>query len=120
MNSSPSNPTKFDVHLYAVVRVKVSGVEAASHEAAVEQAINDTDVYACIPGPDTEFADEYSHFLVDVVGDEDNDESKWFYSLDQPSTSNLKRLVAWFDAGRDETELAQIIADAREIVTVSI
>jgi hypothetical protein len=110
---------QFDVHLYPVVRVKVAGITADSPQAAIQQALSQTDLYAaCEAGG--EFAEEVSHYLVDVVGDAEYEQSRWFHSTDVPLIDNLQRLVAWYDGGRDEAELARIIANARDVLTHSV
>jgi hypothetical protein len=78
---------KHNVHLYAVVRVKVSGIEADSHEEAIEIAEQRVDMNMLFDGlqgpraPDieyTEYADEITEFLVDEEGDEENEHSDYW------------------------------------------
>ena len=116
----PSQQEHFNVHLYSVVRLQVSDVEAASHQEAVENAIENTDLHARFASDDGEYADELSHFLVDVVGDDKYLQSWWFYSRQSPLMSNFARLVHWYDNGKSDDELDAIIADARQILAVSI
>ena len=111
---------RFNVHLYPVVRLVVSGVEAASHQDAVEKAIEQTDLCTRFASADGEYAEEISHFLVDVVGDDDYAQSWWFYSRQSPLMANFKRLIAWYDNGGSDDELDSIIADARAILAASI
>ena len=89
----------FDVHLFAVVRVKVTGVEADSASEAAAKA--DKSVEPCaifdealnaasadvvgwrdrLPGAKieyVEFADEIVDYLVDEQGDEEFLNSRWF------------------------------------------
>jgi hypothetical protein len=71
---------KHDVHIYAIVRVKVPGVEAPNPQEAITKALADTDLDATFtrcPG-DVEFADEVSHYLVDVADDPEHERSQWF------------------------------------------
>lgn len=87
----------FDVHLHAVVRVKVPKVEAATMEEAIEKAkeLADCDrlFVATTPGPVecTEFADEYTHHIVDVVGDPE-------YAKTQTFTETFAGLRPWKDS----------------------
>lgn len=111
---------QYDVHLFAVVRRKVSDVNATSHREAIESALAKTDLYTCFGGPETEYAEELSHFLVDVVGDDEYAHSQWYYSQDVPLMSNLARLVSWYDRGRAGEELEQIIRDARDVLANSV
>lgn len=67
-----------------------------------------------------EFAEEYSHFLVDVVGDTEFEHSQFFYSAADPGLSPLRRLVAWADGPRDNAVLEQIVAEARETLRICI
>lgn len=66
---------KYDVHIYAVVRVKVSGVEADNMPEAIESAVEQADIDELFPhrvypwGVETEDAEEIVGYLVDVVGD---------------------------------------------------
>jgi len=112
----PAIPQKFDVHLFPVVRLKASGVAAASLRKAIDEALAQTDLYAELAGPDREYAEELSHFLVDVVGDEQYEQSQWFYSRETPLMSNLARLVAWHEGTRSEDELKTIIQDINDQV----
>jgi len=73
---------KYDVHLFTVVRVKVCGVEADSHSEAAKKADEQTNMDALFNGTNTqgittEWADEHSHALVDVVGDTTYEKSRW-------------------------------------------
>lgn len=70
---------KYDVHLYAVVRVKVSGVEACSMENAIEKAEGATPLHQMFDRGDMEYAEEITHYLVDVEGDEEYMQTKWFW-----------------------------------------
>ena len=111
---------QFDVHLFPVVRLKVSGVHATSPQAAIEKALEQMDLHAYLANIGGEYAEELSHFLVDMVGDEQFSQSRWFYSQQTPLLDNLSRLVSWYDRGRPEAELQQIVRDARDVLTNSI
>ena len=70
---------------------------------------------------DMEYTGEISHYLVDVVGDEEFLQSQFFYSQDEPLIANLGRLVNWYDVRRDDTgELAAIIHNAREVLKFAL
>jgi hypothetical protein len=62
---------KYDVHIYATVRVKVCGVEANSQKEAIKKAEAQTDLYETLgeSGHGTEYAEEITGFLVDEEGD---------------------------------------------------
>ncbi len=113
-------PKMFDVHLFPVVRIKVSGVEATSHVEAVEQAVAQIDLHAECESTNFEYAEELSHFLVDVTGDQEFENSQWFYSQDNPLLANLARLLRWYEQGRSPDELDVIIKTARDALSVSV
>ena len=111
------------MHLFVIVRVKVPGVEASTHEEAVEKARQQAgqDFYERFATPDSEYAEEISHYLVDVTGDPEYNQSRWFYSEQNPLAANLRRLLAWYDRDRaDDDELDQIIAAAREAIRLAV
>ena len=111
---------RFNVHLFPVIRLLVSDVEADSHRAAVEKALAMTDLYARFEASDGDYAEEISHYLVDVVGDDEYAESWWFYSRQSPFMANFARLVSWYDRGRSDDELDAIIADVRQILDAAL
>lgn len=76
---------KYDVHLYTVVRVKCSGIEADSYKDAIERAEKDFCCYdssyhlqQCLASGDAEYAEEIVGALVDVVGDESYNQTAYF------------------------------------------
>lgn len=69
---------KYDVHIYAIVLVKVRNLESVSHATAIEKAMAETDLNELFSTPNTEFADDIDGFLVDEVGDEDFRSSKQY------------------------------------------
>jgi hypothetical protein len=84
-----------DVHIFAVVRLKCAGIEAESHEAGVRKAkecfddlyrLFDTDNIRTLPAgiADVEFAEEFSHFLVDDAGADNHDGSTWHDAEGKP------------------------------------
>jgi hypothetical protein len=77
--------TKYNVTLQAAVNVRVADVEAATPQEAIQKALDRTDLYSLLerekPTPKvdfTEYAEEVREALVDVVGDEEYDQSRWF------------------------------------------
>lgn len=70
---------KHDVHIYAIVRVKVSGINAKNPAEAIKKAEASVDLHALFKNGDTqEFAEDIDCFLVDEVGDENLRESRWY------------------------------------------
>ena len=74
---------KYDVHLYAVLRFTVRGVETGSMEEAckkAEQVIDAEAIKSAMRGGsehEAEFDEEVIEALVDVQGDEDFSKSTW-------------------------------------------
>jgi hypothetical protein len=67
---------KYDVHVYATFRVKVSGVEAPDAVAACRSTLElNLNRYA---SPDLEFADEVTGYLVDHENDPEHTLSQAF------------------------------------------
>ena len=60
---------RFDVHIYAIVRLKVAGVEASSSQDAVRKAERLVDLHQAIAAGEAEYADEIEGFLVDALDD---------------------------------------------------
>ena len=113
----------YDVHLFPVVRLKVPSVEAPSHREAITRARCQIaeNLTQRFPDDDGEYAEEFSHYLVEVVGDEERRQSQSFYSQDEPLVANLRRLVNWYDARRGNAgELAEIINDARDVLKFAV
>ena len=74
---------KYDVHLFAVLRFTLRGVEAESIKDAckkADQVVTDEAIKTAMRGGseyEADFADEIIEALVDVQGDEDYSESTW-------------------------------------------
>lgn len=74
---------KYDVHLFAVIRFTLRGVEAESMEEAcrrAEQVVNAEAIKNAMRGGsefEADFADEIIEALVDVQGDEQYEHSTW-------------------------------------------
>lgn len=115
MSAEAATPLVFDVHLFPVVRLKISGVQAASHVEAIARALEKVgpELEGRFARAEVEYAEAISHYLVDVVGDPDFSQSRWFYSADEPLLTFLRRLAAWDGSGRDPAALQELIADVR-------
>jgi hypothetical protein len=89
--SSSEKDKLHNVHIYAIVRVKVSNVEAENHAEAIKKAEDMIDLNGLFNrGSDQEFADDIDCFLVDDVGDEEFNHSRWYQKdgvtlMNQPS-----------------------------------
>jgi hypothetical protein len=77
--------TMYNVTLNAVVNVRVPAVEAPTQEAAIEAALDRIDLHSLLerhqPTPKVEFTsygEEVNEALVDEVGDEIFEKSRWF------------------------------------------
>jgi hypothetical protein len=77
---------RYNVHIFAVVRVKVPGVEAGSHRDPIKNAVEATDLDDLFDRESPmsgiehiEFGDEISHYLVDEVGDEEYRRSTFYH-----------------------------------------
>ena len=75
----------YNVTLQAAVNVRVSAIEAATPQEAIQMAMDKVDLYSLLerekPTPKvdfTEYAEEVREALIDVVGDEEYDQSRWF------------------------------------------
>ena len=76
---------KYNVTLQVAVNVRVPDIEAATPQEAIASAINKVDLYSLLEREKptlkvgfTEYAEEVREALVDVVGDEEYDQSCWF------------------------------------------
>jgi hypothetical protein len=87
---------KYDVHIFAVVRVKIAGVDAESQTEAIVNAEDSVDLYRLFENPGafgveaTDFADEITHYLVDEVGDSTYERSR-FYEADGKTVLDLSK-----------------------------
>lgn len=82
VNPSSPNGKIHNVHIYAIVRVKVPNVEAESHPEAIIKAEGMVNFHSLFnKGPDQEFAEDIDCFLVDEVDDgADFTNSRWYRS----------------------------------------
>lgn len=85
MADKANEPGLRDVHIFAVVRVKVTGIKADSDHDAINKAeekvdltqlFNRVPVYKDVAA--VEFAEEISHFLVDNISDKEFENSAWY------------------------------------------
>ena len=122
MNQSLAGTTQFDVHLFAVVRVKIPNVVASSHREAIAWAVEHSgDLYERFVSADSDFAEEFSHFLVDVVGDQQYEQSQWFYCEQEPIIGYLRRLVRWHDGDPIAGDtFDKIMSEVRQALTVTV
>ncbi len=67
-----------------------------------------------------EFADEISHYLVDVSGDPEFTASRWFHSAHHPWVPLFQRLITWDEQGRAADELAALLANVRQILAETV
>jgi len=75
----------YDVHLYPIVHIKVLGVKAESMKEAIKRTLDTLDWHRLLASKQNfsdiayiEFAEGFDSFLVDVVGDSEFTQSKWF------------------------------------------
>ena len=88
---------QYNITLHAVVNVRVPSMPAATPHAAITAALDSTDLYSAlerqnpIPGVEfTEYAEEVRAVLVDVVGDQEYEQSQWFtWQHDQWAPENI-------------------------------
>lgn len=111
---------QFNVHIFAVVRVMVPGVDAVSQREAISKTLASTDLHAQFIDTDCEYAEELAYFAVDVVGDDEFSQTRWYDNRETPHLTYLARLIQWYDNGRPEDELQQVIRDAREVLANSV
>lgn len=73
---------KYDVYIYPIVRLKVSGIEAANQCEAIKIACDSCDFEALLSHPEYEYVDEIAHFLVDEENDPEHKNSRWHDGID--------------------------------------
>ena len=89
---------KYDVHIFALVRVKVAGIAAQSQAEAIVKAEDSVDLYHLFDNAGafgveaTEFADEITHYLVDEVGDLTHQRSR-FYEADGTTVLDFSKIA---------------------------
>ena len=81
---------KYNVHVYAIVRVLVSDVEAENHVEAMKKAERRANLDSLFSGRNTEYADELDGFLVDEEGDVEHERSTWYEKDYTPSPSERR------------------------------
>lgn len=84
----------YDVHIFTVVRVKLSGVDAPTPTDAIAWVKEQLDFYNLFsdehlpPTVDHEWAEEHSHYMVDVVGDAEFEQTESFLDADHVVCQN--------------------------------
>jgi len=68
---------KYDVHIFPVVRVKVTGVEANSQRAAIRKALRSINLEEAAVHPD-DYAEDIVEYLVDEHGDRNHSRSQCY------------------------------------------
>jgi len=68
----------YNVHIFTVVRVTVEGMEGPTPLEAIVQAREAVDFYALFDRPNGAWAEKDDCYRVDVVGDEEYEQSQWF------------------------------------------
>lgn len=58
---------KYDVHIYAIARLKVADIDADSPQDAARKAEQQVDLHHAIAHREAEYADDIEGFLVDVL-----------------------------------------------------
>jgi hypothetical protein len=76
--------SKYDVHIYAVTRIKYEGIEASSQREAIEKAEEIFHPADVLDPRNSEFADEFAGFLVDEVGDLEHNKSCFYNARGEP------------------------------------
>lgn len=93
---------KYDVHIYAVVRVKLEGIEAPGQREAVDAARKRFDEEGIgeklgLTSPASvahaEYADEVVRYLVDQQGDEEYERSQWYEGDNAPAEVQVSTTV---------------------------
>ena len=60
----------YDVHIYAITRVKVARVEADSPQAAAREAERSVDLHQLVAASRAEYAEDIEGFLVDALAED--------------------------------------------------
>ena len=124
MSRPVKRPRKFHVHVYPIVRIRVSDIVASSYRDAIEKAIDrlPPDVlYRRFETGDSEYAEEFSHFLVDVAGDKEFLRSQWYQSSQESLIPLLQKLVDWHRQPHlHSPQLDSIVAEARKALRTTV
>jgi hypothetical protein len=106
---------KHDVHIYTTVRVKVKGVEAESHEAAIATAYEQTNFVALFDRTgevDTEHDyNEPMFYLVDEEGDEEYLNSTWY----EDNSDGVTKMGQFPTSGGENTQYETDAGRAAEV-----
>lgn len=92
-----------NVTLYIVVRVRIDSVEAGTHHQAVKRALAQFDGHRMFTRPDgsVEYGEEIDDALVDEVGDEEHERSRWYDLNDDATFVAIRASGDLVHAGRD-------------------
>ena len=80
---------KYNVHIYAVVRLKVENIEADTHRDAICSALESVDFYREFEGKRTEYAEDITSYVVDEVGDESYEHTRTYLDADHLELNKL-------------------------------
>jgi hypothetical protein len=115
----------YEVHVFAVIRRRISHISATSPAEAIKAAADRRSLSRWLDqfrDADTvgEFAEEFSHFLIDVADDPEFLESRWFHSAHHPLIPRLRKLAAWDEQGRDPVVLNELLDNVRQILAETV
>ena len=104
---------KYNVTLQAAINVRVADVDASSPQEAIQKALDRIDLYSLLerekPSPKvefTEYAEQVREALVDVVGDDEYDQShRFMWHKDQ-----------WVIAPADRVEEIRLLDDQAKTI----
>jgi len=69
---------RYNIYIFPIVRVKVSGVEAEDQVEAIKKAEEMIDLHSLLDRDEFEYAEDIDCFLVDEEGDEERLNSCWY------------------------------------------
>lgn len=110
----------FDVHVYAVIRQKFEKVEAPTQQEACLAAMKTPEFSRWMDcfryngeelAPAGEYADGIDGFLVDVCGDTEYNESRFYYDTDNKFVELAKKILAWADDNNRSMATMLTLAD---------
>lgn len=100
---------KYNVHIYVVVRVRVDGIEADDMPSAITKAEETQDFHTLFDceADNIEYAEDSDGYLVDVVGDGEYEQSRFYCKDGQtPQTyrdSDGKVHLRCFECAKEDT-----------------
>ena len=72
----------YDVHIFTVVQVNLTGIDAVTPIEAIVQAKESVDFASLFPHPEFDWGEDHACYRVDVTGDQDKEQSEWFLDAD--------------------------------------